>query len=119
MSANSEHTGQASGGYEKRDVNLRNLSIITVIIVVTIVAISVGLYDYFTGVKEELLYETQMKPQSIELRELRAREAEALGSYAVIDSSAGQYQIPIERAIELVADEAFRDSIESVRERGR
>ncbi len=119
MSDNPEHSGHASGGYEKRDVNLRNLSILTLIIVVSVVAISVGLYDYFTGVKEELLYETHMKPQSVELRELRAREAEALGSYTVIDSSAGQYQIPIDRAIELVADEAFKDSIESVRERGR
>ena len=115
----SEHKNESSSGYEKKDVNIRNLVILTGILVVVIVVISVFLVDYFAGVKEEFVYEAQLKPQSVELRELRAREAEELGSYAIIDSTVGTYRIPIDRAIELMADEAFKDSIESIRKQGR
>jgi hypothetical protein len=95
-------------GYEKRDVNIKVLFLVAAVIVTAIVLSLIGLNEYFFAVKEEVVYENVLKPESETLRKLRAKEDEILGSYQLIDSVQGVYRIPIERAMELVVQEAGR-----------
>ena len=64
--------------------------------------------DVFMLTKEEIIYETVLQPESVPLRDLRAHEDEVLHTYKVIDAAKGIYQIPIDRALQLMADEAYR-----------
>ena len=106
----SEHqiTHGSGEGYEKRDVNVRMTLLVAIIIVVFIGVCLVYLSDQFTRDKEEMVYDMVLKPQSVTLRELRASETQTLTSYKLLDPAKGIYQIPIERAMQLMADEAYR-----------
>lgn len=95
-------------GYEKRDVNLAKVLIYGLLGIAVLVVIVFFVLDYFTAASEEAIYEAQLKPESVALRELRAREDEELNSYAVLDAQKGIYRIPIGRAMELIAEEAYR-----------
>jgi len=103
-----ETMGPESGGYEKRDVNLFKVLLFSAASVIALIVIVLFMLDYFAAAKEKIVYETVLKPESAALRELRAREQEELGSYDVIDSARGTYRIPIEVAMKIMADEAYR-----------
>jgi hypothetical protein len=102
-------TEPESGGYEKRDVNLTRIFVYGVLGLVALTVVILFSLDYFTAVREEFVYEAVLKPESVPLRELRASEEEELNSYAVLDIEKGLYRIPIERAMELIAEEAYRE----------
>jgi len=95
-------------GYEKRDVNLAKVLIYGFLGVAVVTVVVIFALDYFTAAREAIVYESQLKPESAPLRELRAREEEELNSYAVLDGKKGVYRVPIERAMELTAEEAYR-----------
>ncbi len=95
-------------GYEKRDANLKWILIITVAGAIFLIGTVLLVDDYFVMTKEEIIYETVLRPESAPLRDLRAREDEVLHSYKKLDSAAGVYQIPIDRAMQVLADEAYR-----------
>ena len=101
-----EHEGV--NGYERQDVNLKSLLLIGLGIAVSIAAILMFLNEYFVVEKERQVYQQVLKPESTKLRQLRAYEDEILNNYAVLDQDRGLYQIPIERAMELLADEDYR-----------
>jgi hypothetical protein len=63
------------------------------------------LNDFFVSEKEKVVYETLLKPESNELLDLRAKELDILNSYKTLNADKGIYQIPIERAMQLLADE--------------
>ena len=56
--------------YEKEDVRIGPVIGITVIVIVVFVILLVFLSDYFIGSKEEMVYETQLKPESASLIEI-------------------------------------------------
>jgi hypothetical protein len=94
-------------GYEKSDLNIRKTLIATVIIVIFLVASVAFVDEIFVHEKEQIITDVVLKPVSITLRDLRAKEDEVLMSYKVLDLQKGVYQIPIERAMKLVAEEAY------------
>lgn len=100
----------AKAGYEKRDVYIKGSIIATIVIVIFIVASIAFVDEIFVHKKEQIIQETVLKPESINLRDLRAAESEILGSYKLLDASKGVYRIPIDRAMKLVADEAYSAS---------
>lgn len=100
----------AKPGYERTDVNMKVLVLTSVVSVVAVAISLICVDNYFVIEKEKAIVERQLAPVSVTLRDLRAREDEALGSYKLIDSTSGRYQLPIERAMELVAEEAYRSS---------
>jgi hypothetical protein len=55
------------------------------------------------------MYDYVLKPESAPLRDLRAREMETLTTYKVLDPVKSVYRIPISRAMELMADEAYQE----------
>jgi hypothetical protein len=97
-------------GYEKTDVNVTKIVGIAIVIVVFLAAILVFLNEFFIFEKEEMVSEAAQQVSS-KLRELRAHEDEVLNSYKVLDAKNGIYQIPIDRAMKLVADEAYKNSV--------
>lgn len=95
-------------GYKEKDVNLKGVFLVAGGVVVSLVIIVILLNEFFMTSKEELIYQEVLAPESVALRELRAHEEEILGSYGVIDKDKGIYRLPIERAMKLMADEAYR-----------
>ena len=100
-------------GYEKQDVSVNKVVLWGVMSILIVVVVIIWGLDYFTAVKEEIVQTQVLSPQSVALRELRAREAEELGSYKRLDSAGGIYRVPIDRAMEIIADEAYRERLKA------
>jgi hypothetical protein len=96
-------------GYDKRDINPRATFIVGAVVVLVIAVILVILNDVFVLNKEQMMYDYVLKPESAPLRDLRAREMEALTTYKLLDPAKSVYRIPVSRAMELMADEAYRE----------
>ena len=94
-------------GYEKQDVNPKKLAILVIISLVVVAIVVVLMNEFFIATKEALIEEMVLTPESVALRELRARETEILNSYGIVDAGAGIYRMPIERAMKLLAEEAY------------
>lgn len=103
--------GHDAGGYEKADVSVPKALIVGLLLTLLIVAFAVVLNEYFIVVTEETVYEQQLRPESASLRDVRAKETELLTSYGIVDTTAGVYRIPIDRAMELMANEAFQEQV--------
>jgi hypothetical protein len=95
-------------GYEKRDIKVGKVLFWAITATVMLVIVIIFSIDYFNVTREELVYEAVLRPESAALRELRAREIEELLSYAITNTEKGIYRIPIEQAMKLMAEEAFR-----------
>jgi hypothetical protein len=105
----SEESRQA--GYEKEDANPIKIIGFAILTVVLMAAMVLGVMEIFIMTKEQQYQESVLKPESAPLRELRAQEEQILNSYKLLDSSKQIYQIPVSRAMELMADEAFKTRI--------
>lgn len=97
-------------GYDTSDINVKKVILIAVAVVLVVIVAIVALNEYFVSLKEEYVYDMVLRPESVTLRDLRAAEDEILNSYKLVDSTAGIYRIPIDRAMELMAEEAFQAS---------
>jgi len=96
-------------GNDKRGVNIRKVvfyGLVSMVVVIVILIFSIGC---FTPDNDEPVQVLLPEPQPITLEELRAREAEELNSYKLLDSTFGVYSIPIRRAMEMVSDEAYME----------
>ena len=100
-------------GYEIKDVNPLKVFGYFAAGTIIIVVLLVFLIDFFTATREEMIYEAVLKPESVTLRELRAREEQELGSYGILDEEQRVYRIPINRAMEIMANEAYEESRKS------
>jgi hypothetical protein len=100
-----ENDNNNSAGYEKRDVNIVMVVGLSVFLVAVLVVILVLLMDYFVETKEQMVYEAQLQPESVDLKTLKAAEDKELNSYEVLDAEKGVYRIPVDRAMELLARE--------------
>lgn len=109
--------------HETSDIDLRHIamwSIALVILVVLLLALLLWLFGHFSKRENRLGHRTagvpaaapmtaapqlQISPRS-DLAEMRAAEEKALHSYGWIDKEKGLARIPIERAMELLAERA-------------
>ena len=99
-------------GYEKSDVSVPWITTIALIVIGVIVVFMIILNEYFLVTKEKIIDEVVLSNPSTALRELHAREEQELNSYKLLDSAKGIYQIPIERAMELQAADAYKRQLE-------
>lgn len=106
---------QNKAGYEKRDVSTTRLIVFGILGIIVVVIVIIFIMEVFTATSERLVEEMVLKPQSAAIRELRARETEELNSYKLLDAENSIYRIPVDRAIELMADEAYREKQKSIR----
>ena len=100
----------ANAGYEKRDVNIKLVTVFSLLTIVFVTVCLIGLNEYFNSVKEAEYYQSVLQPASPELRDMQAAEERVLTSYRVIDKNKGVYAIPVESAMKLMSDEAFKSS---------
>lgn len=101
----------SENSYEKSDVNPRNLFIASAIVILVIVVSIIVINEIFLTAKEQMVYDKVLSKESAELRDMRAKEAEILNNYKILSSKLGTYQVPIERAMDLLAEEAFQNKI--------
>lgn len=95
-------------GYETRDVNMGRIFIVTLLGIVVVVATMVIFAEVFLYQTESEIQRAVLAPESMVLRDLRAGEDEVLNSYGIVDTiGVGIYRIPIDRAMVLVAEEAY------------
>ena len=110
VEAHESHDGQA--GYETRDVNLRKIATLAALMTLALILSVIFVWQYFVGERDAMYQDVVLSQPSAELRELRAREAEELDTYKLLDSAKGQYRIPIDRAMERLAAEAYHSQLE-------
>lgn len=110
MTGTSDPHTHSSGnaGYERKDINVFKTIVATVVVVIVIVISIIFVDEIFTHTKERMIEQYVLKPESVQLRELRAEETEILTSYEVLDEEEERYRIPISRAMKLMAEEAYR-----------
>ena len=130
MGERSRDSEPAGRGHEERDVSLRPL-IISGVCLVLLAGLSLLamwlLFDYLAARRARLevlpspVFEArqlppeprlQISPQQ-DMRQMRAAEMAALHSYGWVDRQAGIVRIPIERAIELLAERGLPARLES------
>jgi len=93
-------------GYERGEPNTWAIVAWGGASIVILVVVILAIQFYFDRVTEQQVYQKQMLPVSDDLLALRAKEQAQLHSYAYIDRAKGVVRIPIERAMELLAQEA-------------
>ena len=101
--------------YERQDISPKKVIGYSVVGIIILIVILVLLTDSFMIEKEEIVYETNLKPVSVDLREIRAMETETLTNYKLLDKDKEIYQIPIERAMQLIAEESFKKRLDALR----
>jgi hypothetical protein len=73
-----------------------------ILLVLTILAIQ----QYFDHIWSEAVYEKVLAPPSEQLREVRGRDDWNLTHYMYMDKPSGQVRIPVDRAMELMLQDA-------------
>lgn len=91
---------------DPESINLKQVVLIGVVSSVLLVISFVVLMDYFTLAREQTTQEVVLSVPSASLEELRVAAKEKLTSYALVDSSANRYRIPLDRAMNLMVAEA-------------
>jgi len=91
-----------TNGYEKRDINVKAIVVVAILSVLLLVAFVVLLDDYFVYTSQKELYTRELSVPSKDLLQLNKKENEELHSYKLLDQQKGIYQIPIDRAMQLV-----------------
>jgi hypothetical protein len=94
-----------NGGHEMSDFSWTTvLWLIPLSVVIMLVFFGVCI-AWFKGAKDRELEEKQAQFVTTELNQLHAKESEILSSYKIIDKAKGRFQIPVARAMELIAQE--------------
>ena len=91
-----------SSGYEKRDVNIKSVFIFMFVSAIVVCVCLFGVDQYFVIANEKMYYNHVLKPENIELKELRQKETETLSNYKLLNADKGTVQLPIARAMELL-----------------
>jgi len=94
------------GGYDRHDPNARFIAGLGGLVVIALIAIVFGVQYYYDRVHEQQIYVKVLQPESATLQDLRARENQHLLTYQYTDRDEGTVRIPIERSMELLAEEA-------------
>lgn len=99
-------------GYEKSDVNLKMTGAISGLLLTMLAVFVVLLNEFFLVESEKEIQKAILAPESVALRDLRARETEIINGYRVVDAAKGIYAIPVSRAMELLAAESYKASVQ-------
>ncbi len=110
---NASHHPSVKDGYEHQDVNGMTGVWLSLVFIVFMVLTLVFINEYFNFSVESDKYHSQLAPQSNLLRDVRARDQEILTTYAVVDSTKNIYRIPVDKAMQLMADSAFAKQVET------
>lgn len=93
-------------GYERSEPNALKIGALTVIIVVSIVAVCYAVYYWYVGQLEYTRHMEVEVPLWQETKDVRAYETERLTQYKFLDKTKGSVTLPIEKSMELLSQEA-------------
>jgi len=98
-------------GFDPSEPNAKGLTVfllVSVIGLVVIYFVTKGFYEFMDERQEELSVQSQ---PSSDLAAIHAREDAQLKTYGYIDKTKGVVQLPVDRAMELVAKEAAEGKV--------
>ena len=98
-------------GFDPGEPNSRGLLVFIVITVIGLVAVYFATKSFWEFVYERQQDESIAGKPSEDLATVRAREDQQLKTYGYIDRGKGVVQIPIDRAMDLVAKEAAEGKV--------
>ena len=105
----------SKNGYERQDINPYKVIGVSAAGIVILVFILILLTDYFIIEKEDMVYNTNLKNISVDLKDLQTSESATLNNYKLLDAEKGVYQIPIDRAMQLIAEESFKQRLNTLK----
>jgi hypothetical protein len=97
---------EKTAGFETTDPRSGAIALVGAGIVILLVLIIVGVEAYYDRVRDQQIFVKQLQPVSEDLKALRAREDTDLNSYRYIDRAKGAVRLPINRAMDLLVEEA-------------
>jgi hypothetical protein len=96
----------SSEGFERTEPRTGVIALLGGATMIALVLIIAGVEGYYDHVRDQQIFVKQLEPVSEDLKALRAREAAQLYSYQYIDRAKGTVRLPIERAMDLMIEEA-------------
>ena len=95
-------------GYEQSDAQGSRVFIGFIVGAIVIAILIGGLTVFYNMTRDEIVKQEVLSVPNPELQKLHAHEQQVLTSYAWVDSSKGIVQIPIDRAMDLLVNEAYQ-----------
>jgi hypothetical protein len=105
----------ANQGYERSDTRGRSIFIGLAVSIIAIIAIIVFLNEFFVMTQEEIVMEQVASRVDPKLSEIRAVEERNISIYEWADSTTQTVRIPVERAMELMVEEAYQERLNNGR----
>jgi len=93
-------------GFETTDPRSGAIALVGAATVILLVLIILGVQAYYDHARDQQIFVKQLQPVSEDLKALRAREDADLNSYRYIDRAKGAVRLPINRAMDLLIEEA-------------
>ena len=95
-----------SEGFDHQEPRAKSIVWLAIASVILLVVVIVGVTAYFEYLYRDMVQEKVLSAPSTQLNDLHARETEQLTKYSYIDKDSGMVRIPVDRAMELFAQEA-------------
>ncbi|HVX67073.1 MAG TPA: hypothetical protein VHA11_10745 [Bryobacteraceae bacterium] len=96
----------SSSGFETSEPRAGLIAALGGAIMILLVVSIAGVQVYYDHVRDQQVFIKQLEPVSEDLKALHAREDNDLHAYRFLDRAKGTVRLPIERAMELVVQEA-------------
>ena len=97
---------EKNAGFEATEPRSGAIALIGAATVILLVLIIFGVQAYYDHARDQQIFVKQLQPVSEDLKALHAREDADLNSYRYIDRAKGTVRLPINRAMDLVVEEA-------------
>jgi len=94
--------------FDRSEPNVRFIALFGAATLALLAVVIFGIQSYFDRLLEREVYVKVLAPESQALKDLRAREDEALHSYRYIDREKGMVRLPIDRAMQLLLEDDAR-----------
>jgi hypothetical protein len=92
--------------FDRRDASAGSIAIVSLVSILVLAVFVIGVYWFFTVTMEQVEQDQYSGVASKELIAIREREDEQLHKYGYINKGKGIVRLPVERAMQLVEDEA-------------
>ena len=97
--------------FENESENIGKILVIGILSLVLFVASLFMLDDYFSIKREAEILNMDLGVPSEQLKAMRDKENSTLSSYKLLDADKAVYRIPIDRAMRLIAVDAFENEV--------
>jgi hypothetical protein len=93
-------------GFDRGEPSARAIAAFMIMSLILLVLTIVAIQQYFEHIWNQAVYEKILAPPSEQLREVRGRDDWNLTHYMYMDKASGQVRIPVDRAMELILQDA-------------